>query len=266
MSLDKTSEYVNAEISGEHFISEHMFFYIKKGETTCYDGNKTFVFKSGEYGLIRKNRLARYSKKKTINENETVFIHFDETFLKSFQEKYNTQAVIFKSENTFIQLNLNELLPVFFQSLYPLMHQGIIREPFAYVKREELLLILLEKQPDLVGLFFDFSIPQKIDIEEFINKNFKFNVSVERFAFLTGRSLSAFKRDFKAIFNDTPSRWLVKKRLQEAHFLIEKKKQKPSDIYLDLGFETLSHFSYAFKKQFGVTLTEIARQTKETSR
>lgn len=265
MSIDKTSEYVNAEISGEHFISEHMFFYIKKGETTCYDGNQILVFKSGEYGLIRKNRLARYSKRKTINDIETVFIHFDEKFLKSFQEKYNTQTVFFKSENTFMQLNPNELLPVFFQSLSPLMHQGIIREPFADVKREELLLILLEKQPELAGLFFDYSIPQKIDIEEFINKNFKFNVSVERFAFLTGRSLSAFKRDFKAIFNETPNRWLVKKRLQEAYFLIEKKKQKPSDIYLELGFETLSHFSYAFKKQFGATPTEITGKEKETS-
>ncbi|MBP1640639.1 MAG: AraC family transcriptional regulator [Bacteroidetes bacterium] len=266
MSIDKTSEYVNAEISGEHFISEHIFFYIKKGETTCYDGNQTVVFKSGEFGLIRKNRLARYSKRKTINDNETVFIRFDKEFLQNFQEKYNTQTVLFKSESTFIQLNPNELLPVFFQSLSPLINQGIIREPFADVKREELLLILLQKQPELAGLFFDYGIPQKIDIEEFINKNYKFNVSVERFAFLTGRSLSAFKRDFKAIFNETPSRWLVKKRLQEAYFLLEKKKQKPSDIYLELGFETLSHFSYAFKKQFRVTPTEIAGQEKETSR
>ncbi|WP_423147069.1 helix-turn-helix domain-containing protein [Rubrolithibacter danxiaensis] len=266
MSLDKTLEYVNAEISGEHFISEHTFFYIKKGETNCYDGNKTFVFKSGEFGLIRKNRLARYSKKKTINDIETVFIRFDEKFLKSFQEKHKIPTDLFKYDNTFIRLSSNDLLPIFIDSLSHLLHQGIIREPFADVKREELLLILLEKQPELAGLVFDYSIPQKIDIEEFINKNFKFNVSVERFAFLTGRSLSAFKRDFKAIFNETPNRWLVKKRLQEAYFLIEKKKQKPSDIYLELGFETLSHFSYAFKKQFGVTPTEITGKEKETSR
>jgi AraC-like DNA-binding protein len=51
---------------------------------------------------------------------------------------------------------------------------------------------------------------------------------------------------------------LVKKRLQEAHFLIEKKNKRPSEIYLDLGFETLSHFSFAFKKQFGLTPTELA--------
>ena len=49
-------------------------------------------------------------------------------------------------------------------------------------------------------------------------------------------------------------------RKQEAHFLIEKKNKKASHIYLDLGFESLSHFSYAFKKQFGLTPTELAER------
>lgn len=35
------------------------------------------------------------------------------------------------------------------------------------------------------------------------------------------------------------------------------KDKKPSDVYLQLGFENLSHFSYAFKKQFGCTPTEL---------
>ena len=95
-----------------------------------------------------------------------------------------------------------------------------------------------------------------------MNRNFKFNVSVERFAYLTGRSLSAFKRDFKATFNETPNRWIVKKRLQEAYFLIDKKKKKPSEIYLDLGFEALSHFSFAFKKQFRLTPSELSNTSR----
>ncbi|MNL11610.1 Virulence regulon transcriptional activator VirF [compost metagenome] len=88
-------------------------------------------------------------------------------------------------------------------------------------------------------------------------QNYKFNVSLERFAYLTGRSLSSFKRDFVKIFNATPSQWLIKKRLEEAYFLIEKKDKKPSDIYLDLGFENLSHFSFAFKKLFGYAPKEL---------
>ena len=131
------------------------------------------------------------------------------------------------------------------------------------MKREELLIILLQAQPELAGLFFDYGIPQKISIEGFMNRNYKFNVGIERFAFMTGRSLSAFKRDFKEIFNETPNRWLVQKRLQEACFLIEKENKKPSEIYLDLGFETLSHFSFAFKKQFGLTPTGLTGQKND---
>lgn len=30
-----------------------------------------------------------------------------------------------------------------------------------------------------------------------MNRNYKFNVSIKRFAYVAGRGLSAFKRDFK---------------------------------------------------------------------
>ncbi|SDG60149.1 Helix-turn-helix domain-containing protein [Dyadobacter soli] len=71
---------------------------------------------------------------------------------------------------------------------------------------------------------------------------------------------SFIERDFKEIFHDAPGKWLVKKRLQEAYLLLEKKGHKPADIYLDLGFKSLSHFSVAFKKQFNRSPAEIARQ------
>ncbi len=64
----------------------------------------------------------------------------------------------------------------------------------------------------------------------------------------------------KEIFNEAPNRWLIQKRLQEAHFLMDKESKKPSEIYIDLGFEDLSHFSFVFKKQFGYAPGEIAKQ------
>jgi AraC-like DNA-binding protein len=32
---------------------------------------------------------------------------------------------------------------------------------------------------------------------------------------------------------------------------------KPTDFYLELGFESLSHFSVAFKKEFGIVPTSL---------
>lgn len=53
-----------------------------------------------------------------------------------------------------------------------------------------------------------------------------------------------------------PRQWLKDKRLMEAKHIIESKNRKPSSFYLELGFESLSHFSYSFKKKFGNAPTE----------
>ena len=259
---DETAQmhYVGKEISPEQFIAEHTFAYVIKGIMNVYDGSKQISLYPGDAYLARKNRLARYNKEKVNNELEKVFVFFDEPFLRRFQERYQTTVVKFKSAETLIQIKKNELLPNYIQSLLPYYNHGKIKDVFAEVKREELLLILLQQQPDLAGLFFDYGMPAKINLEEFMNRNFRFNVSMERFAFLTGRSLSAFKRDFKTIFNQTPHHWLVQRRLQEAYFLMERKNKKPAEIYLELGFEALPHFSFAFKKQFGLTPTELIGQ------
>ncbi|HSZ25078.1 MAG TPA: AraC family transcriptional regulator [Cytophagaceae bacterium] len=251
--------YVESEISPEQFISEHTFVYVIKGIMNLYDGSEHRALKSGEGCIARKNRLGRFNKLKVDSELEKVFVFFDERFLKKFQEKHQSKSTKFIPSSTFISINKNELIPSFIQSLKPYYNHGKIKEPFSDLKSEELLIILLQQQPELAGLFFDYGIPQKINIEEFMNRNYKFNVSIEHFAYLTGRSLSAFKRDFKITFNEAPNHWLVQKRLQEAHFLIQKKNKKPSEIYLDLGFEDLSHFSYVFKKTFGVSPNQLKK-------
>nr|WP_299588599.1 helix-turn-helix domain-containing protein [Mucilaginibacter sp.] len=60
-----------------------------------------------------------------------------------------------------------------------------------------------------------------------------------------------FKQDFQKTFKAPPRQWLTQKRLKLAHHQIFEEKRKPSDVYFEVGFENLSHFSYAFKKQFG---------------
>ena len=43
----------------------------------------------------------------------------------------------------------------------------------------------------------------------------------------------------------------MEKRLKVALDKIRNEKKKVSDVYLEVGFKNLSHFSSAFKKQFG---------------
>ena len=239
--------------------------FLLKGSMKAYDGNRHYSMQEGNYFIARKNHLIRYTKFRENDQFAKVIIILDEAFLIRFLERHPYNVKSSNLGDSFVFIEENKLLKNYIQSLEPYYAgNAILEDTFADIKREELLLIILKTNPEFEGILFNFGRPGKIDLEEFMNRNFRFNISVERFAFLTGRSLSAFKRDFKDIFNETPNRWLMMKRLKEAYFLIEKENKKPSEIYLDLGFETPSHFSFAFKKQFGLTPTElVSPKTKD---
>lgn len=252
------TEDTRVNILKEQFIPDHVFIYVAKGGFRVFDGNKSYTFNAGDTCIARKNRLAKYELLDSRDGFEPILFCFDEPFLQKFSKESRFKQIHFVSKDAFIRIPKSALIESFIQSIKPYYKDVMqLDEMFEEVKYEELLLILLKNQPELAGMLFDFSKPGKIDLEGFMNRNFKFNISVSRFAYLTGRSLSAFKRDFKNIFDDTPSHWLVQRRLREAYLLMDKKSQKPSDIYLELGFESLSHFSTSFKKMYGQTPTEI---------
>lgn len=245
--------------SPEQFVPDHLFLYIGAGELRVYDGSQRLTLQAGDAYLVRKNRLVRYDLASAGTDCEMTFVCFEEKLLRSFQARHHLAAKKARPSATFVPLRRQEVIPAFMRSLPPYQDAaGKLAAGFAEVKYEELLLILLQQQPELADILFDYGVPGKINLEQFMQRNFTFNISLARFAFLTGRSLSAFKRDFHAIFHETPSRWLVQKRLQEAYFLLAKENLKPSAIYADLGFKDLSHFSFAFKNRFGLAPSALA--------
>lgn len=245
----------------EQFIPDNVFVYVAKGAIRFFDGNKNYIFNTGDCGIARKNSLLKYELQESEEGFEPIIFCFDEPFLQSFLKKHQIKTVDYANTESCIKISKSEIIENFIQSIKP-YHKGVMQldEVFEDLKYEELLLILLRLKPELSGLLFDFEKPGRMNLESFMNHNFRFNVSVERFAFLTGRSVSAFKRDFASIFHKTPNRWLVQRRLEEAYFLMTENKKRPYEIYVDLGFESLSHFSVSFKKQFGYAPTELRKK------
>ncbi|SEW51761.1 helix-turn-helix domain-containing protein [Chitinophaga arvensicola] len=251
-------------VSTEQFIPEHMFIYLKAGSMTMYDGNKEYKIQSGDYCLVRRNYLAKYTKRPPENGKfSTVGVSLDQAFLRSISAEFPPAA---KKEtavgnDALLKLPANPLFDVYVQTLGPYLEmRGREYDDILLLKKKELVLMLLKTHPELRPVLFDVNDPGKIDLEAFMNKHYKFNVSMKRFSYLTGRSLTTFKRDFEKIFHQAPGRWLLERRLREAHFMLEKRKMKPSDVYLELGFEDLSHFSYAFKKMYGITPNQLKKE------
>jgi AraC-like DNA-binding protein len=245
---------------GEQFVPEHTFSYQISGVLTLNDGNNEYTFNPCDLRFIRKNQLLKFLKQPPPEgEFKTLSVYLDQETLRRFANEYGYKADKNQGAEGVIGLRPDNLLLGYVNSLMPYEQsaQQPGNEQLMTLKLREAIFILLQTNPQLKDVLFDFSEPGKIDLEGFMHKNFHFNVQLKRFAYLTGRSLATFKRDFEKIFHNSPSRWLQQRRLQEAHYLIKEKGKAPSAIYLELGFEDLSHFSFAFKKAYGVAPSKI---------
>lgn len=224
------------------------------GQFTLETASEKISMRKGQMLLIGKNQLGQITKMPLPGEDyQTIVISLQEELLRAIALEEQIQIGNKYSGPSNILVPPNDFLQGYFQSVLPYVQHASeqLTTAMGMLKIKEGVKLLLHTMPELRYFLFDFSEPHKIDLEKFMLRNYHFNVSVEKFAQLTGRSLAGFKRDFKRTFNNSPRQWLQEKRLLEARYLIEKKNRKPSAIYLDLGFETLSHFSHSFKKMFG---------------
>jgi AraC family transcriptional regulator, exoenzyme S synthesis regulatory protein ExsA len=155
------------------------------------------------------------------------------------------------------------LLESLFNSILPYFNlKNELPENIAAGKVDEAIAILKEIDVDLFNALGNFEEPGKINLTEFMEKNFMFNMPLDEFSYLTGRSLTTFKRDFRKAFYISPQKWLTQKRLELAHLQLATQKRKAADVYLEVGFENLSHFSFAFKKQFGYPPSVVSSHEK----
>ncbi|RAJ05130.1 AraC-like DNA-binding protein [Chitinophaga skermanii] len=246
---------------GEHFVPEHVFSYQVDGSLTLHDGIKDYPSSKGAFRFIRRNQLLKFVKQPPEHGDfKSLSIYLDQQTLQDFSLLYNIHASPSLQKQTVFNINKTPILENYMQSLLAYDGAGYLKDPaMVKLKIHEGILLLLQVNPAFKDILFDFSEPHKIDLEAFMNRNYHFNVNLERFAYLTGRSLATFKRDFEKVFSTSPRKWLQQKRLQQAYYLLTEKGKTSSDIYLDLGFEDLTHFSHAFKKEYGYSPKNIHR-------
>jgi AraC-like DNA-binding protein len=243
----------------EQIVPEHILTHVYTGKVSVTTADKTYLLSAGQSALFSRNQLAKFNKEpdgKIPCKAVTVF--FTGSFLQQFYAIIplgNREA----NHPKVLQIEQHPLLDNLFQSIsvYANLNETLVSDELVLLKVKEAITIIRTLNKNVDFLLSDFSEPHKIDLAGFMSENFMFNISISRFAYLTGRSLATFKRDFKKTFATTPQRWLTKTRLEQAHFLIAEKRQKPSQAYIEVGFESFSHFTYAFKRHFGYNPSSI---------
>ena len=250
-------KYFSTEISLEH----HVLVWFLSGEAKLVMADTSHTFGPGDIILFPRNQLATFiNYPKNGWPFKSIILNLTIDRLKNFYSKKDFKITKIPYQPRIITFKKHPLLDSFLASIKPYFEmEDALPNEINSLKVDEAINILRAIEPEIDNLLANFETPGKINLTDFMEKNYMFNMPLDKFAQLTGRSLTTFKRDFKRAFLTTPQKWLTQKRLELAHYHLYEKKRKPVDVYFEVGFENLSHFSYAFKKHFGYSPTEVKR-------
>ncbi|XP_073133461.1 uncharacterized protein [Henckelia pumila] len=236
-------------------------FYVVEGKKIWHTSEGSYSIEAGNCVFVRKGAFV-LEQFFDIGFCLVLFFIPDDFICQTLGKKFNP-PVKQSSHRQVIRLNSSDTLAGFFHSMASYFSEA--REPahsLLELKFKELILTIADNpvNAELLSYFCTLvNEPGTAALERIMTDNFRYNLKIEEFAQLSNRSLSAFKRDFQAIFKTTPGKWLLEKRLFYAKSLLSiNSKKAVSDVAFESGFETLAHFSRAFKQRFGVTPSSMA--------
>jgi AraC-like DNA-binding protein len=98
--------------------------------------------------------------------------------------------------------------------------------------------------------------PEKELMERQLRDYIFSDINLEQFAKRTNRSLSSFKKKFKAYYNESPHRWVVRQRLMYARMQLISSDRDVAQIAAECHFPNSSYFIRLFRKEFSLTPTQ----------
>ena len=257
-----TSDVVKSKVN----LGMNMFSFLQVGKKQVHFAGTSVAVNKDQSLLLKKGNWLWTE----LLDTEAIYFcklfFFSEKKLKEFLEKYTKNNQTIKEETPYFIIRNDAYISSYLNSLSVINKaSSAFMENFLSIKFEELMLYLLQKygrkfETYLYSLIIKETSPFRKIIESKIHSNLK----LEEIAFLCNMSLSTFKRHFIEEYNVSPGKWLQDNRLQKAKELLQGGELKPSDIYLDIGYNNLSNFSVAFKNKFGISPTSISNLNKYT--
>lgn len=239
--------------------------HVVTGKKTWHTTDGSFAAEAGQTLYFKKGAAI---VEQFFNEEFCLLLFFiPDDFIKNVVVEY--AADLYKPHNTInatqstIRVENDAALTIFFNSM--MSYFSKVEKPseaLLKLKLKELILNILvsPKNPAISNYFCKVAERKTPSLSEIMELNFRYNLSLDNYAELCNRSLSSFKRDFQKIYNETPGRWLLNKRLDYSALLLKNDNKNISQVVFECGFEDLSHFSRAFKARFGVSPSTYRNQ------
>ena len=175
----------------ERRVPRHVIMHIKSGRMSIDDHERHIVVNAGQTVFVRRDHQVRVHKTSCDGlPYSAVSIVFDRNFLKDyfganlrqmkFSESYpvlESSAIILLDESQ-VKITLIDLQRYIKADVLPDVEES-------NELKTRVLESLLGENPDLYPVLFDFNEPRKIDILEFMERNFKSYLTLEELASYT---------------------------------------------------------------------------------
>ena len=251
-----TNDVVKSKVN----LGMNMFSFLQVGKKQVHFAGTTVAVNKDQSLLLKKGNWLWTELLDTEEIYYCKLFFFSEKKLTEFLYKHSENQEIVKDEIPYFIIRNDAYIISYLNSLSTISEAPkVFMENLLSVKFEELMLYLLQKYGRKFELYLhSLIIKETSPFRKIVESKIHSNLKLEEIAFLCNMSLSTFKRHFITEYQVSPGKWLQEKRLQKAKETLEQGDLKPSDIYLDFGYNNLSNFSIAFKNKFGCNPSEIA--------
>lgn len=253
----------NIDENGTMYLEEHLLLFLLEGSLKVIYGKESCQVNRNEMILLKKATLINYeSLGNPVNNNlfSCLMFSLKDDMIKSFLT--STDLKIAKQDVDIKELSsvqpMDDCLIAFAQSLGPFF-KNVDKVAPSQLRRKmmELLYDTAVCSDTIFQQILHLQEPVRMDLREVVERHYATPIRIEDLAYLSGRSLSSFKREFQQIFNVPPATWIREKRLNKAREMLETTAMSVSEICYSLGFENVSHFSRIFKQYHGIMPTSL---------
>lgn len=231
------------------YVARHVLTMVTEGEQhiRAYDG-ETIILRAGDMGALRQG-LYTVTDLVAQGGHFTAFLLFfdDEQRARGFPGTLDASV----NMSAFFRFTPPTYLTTFWQSVEEL-HATLPHPSLLPIKVDEFFAVLTAGEAGRVlsEKISSWATATPGNLRGFMEEHYDKALTVEDYAYLTGRSESTFRRDFKARFGTTPRRWIIRRRLEKACQLLNDTDWGVTQVAEAVGYDNVSHFIGAFKKQY----------------
>ncbi|MCW5515425.1 AraC family transcriptional regulator [Muriicola sp. Z0-33] len=238
----------------DYSTEKNYFCYVFVGGGRWKTPTEEYTLRAGDAAFLKKGVHRVF---KILNGDFCALLIFMPDEFISSVLKHETDLILAEAldeeTDSVIPLALNRSLIQYFNSLMNYFSESDPpSKSLLKVKFKELIINIATggHNPLATRCFKEIAATGRKSIKVVMEENFIFNLKLKDFAALSNRSLASFNRDFTKIYGTTPGKWLKRKRLDYAKYLLETTDLNINEITLESGFENTSHFIRSFKAHF----------------